>query len=158
MFTGLIFLNGNPLAAGEHGFVTAQINYHITSLKTAHGAPHNVAGAILELLIDQGLFRAADVLLEVLGSVLGGNAAESGGGDLFLNFITQIGFIDNLQCVKTGDLVLRIGNPIDYHQFGIGPQFPGFGIVFHADLATGSHGLLRGGLDGLLDGFLQGIP
>ena len=157
MFAGLVFLDRHAFAAWEGGLVAAEINHHIAALKTTYGAADDIAHTIFELIKDQRLFGAAQVLFKILAGVLGSDATEPSGGNFLFDFIAEIGFINKLQRIESGNFVLRIGDPIHDHQFSVSAEFAGFRVGFHAQIAAGSHRLLSGGFEGILNRLVQGI-
>ena len=157
LFAGLVFLDRHAFAAWEGGLVAAEIYHHIAALKTTYSAADDIAHAILELIKDQRLFGAAQVLFKILAGVLGGDAAEPGGGHFLFDFVAEIGFINNLQRIESGNFVLRVGDPIHDYQFGVSAEFAGFRVGFHAQIAAGSHRFLGGGFEGILNRLVQGI-
>ena len=157
MLARLVFFNRHALAVGQHGFVATKIDDDITALKTAHGAAHDVTGAVFEFLVDERLLGAANVLLEVLAGVLRGNAAEPGGRYFLFNLIADIRFINDLQRVKSRNLILRIVYPIDHQQFGEGTNLAGLWVRLHAELAAGANCLLCGSLERLANSLVQGL-
>ena len=156
LFAGLVFLDRHAFAAGR-GLVAAEINHHIAALKTTYGATDDIAHTIFELIKDQRLFGAAQVLFKILAGVLGSDATEPSGGNFLFDFIAEIGFINKLQRIESGNFVLRIGDPIHDHQFSVSAEFAGFRVGFHAQIAAGSHRLLSGGFEGILNRLVQGI-
>ena len=157
LFAGLVFLNRHTFATGQGRLVAAEVYHHIAALEAADHAADDIAHAILEFIIDQRLLGASQVLLEILTGVLGGDAAEACGGHFLFDFVAEIGFIHNLQGIEPGNFVLRIGDTIHHHQLGVGAELAGFGVSFDAQITAGSHRLLGGGFQGILNRLVQGI-
>jgi hypothetical protein len=81
---------GHAFAVGQEGFVAAEVDDDVRAFEAADGATDDIAGAVLELGEDELLFSPAQVLHERLLGVLGGDAAEVGRGDFFLDLVAHL--------------------------------------------------------------------
>jgi hypothetical protein len=73
-------------------FEFAEVDHDVVAFEAADGAGHDVAGAVLEFLVDHFLFRLAEALHHRLFGSLDGDASEVLGSDVeFLN-VAGFGF------------------------------------------------------------------
>src|SRR3954470_21471503 len=72
----VVVLNHDAFALRHDGFELAEVENHIRAVEAANRAADNLAGAILELLVDHLLLDLADALHHRLLRRLRGNAAE----------------------------------------------------------------------------------
>src|SRR5438552_1861668 len=71
-----VFLAGDLLLAGHDGLGLAEIDVEVVALAAAHGAGHDVADLVLEVVVDAVLFELAEPLHHGLPRRLRGDAAE----------------------------------------------------------------------------------
>ena len=72
----VVILGLDPLAGGHDGLEFAEVDDDIRALEPADGAVDDLAGAVLELVINHLLLHLADALHHRLLGGLGGDAAE----------------------------------------------------------------------------------
>ena len=103
---------------GEQRLVTSQIHRDIRPVKPPHRATHDVPRPILELRVNQLLFRPPDVLHERLFGVLRRDSAEVCRRDFDLNLAAQLRLGVDPPGVENGDLIV-FGHHFlrDHHSF-----------------------------------------
>src|SRR5207302_1276958 len=105
-FADLVFLSRHALTVGEQRLEFAQVNRDVRTLETTDGATDDVAGPVLELGVNEFLFRAADVLHKRLLGVLRSDATEVGRSHLDFDFIAELSVGFEAPGVKERNLVM----------------------------------------------------
>ena len=170
-------LAGHLLARRQDRLGLAEVDDDVAALEAAHDARHELALAILELVIDHVALRLAEALDDDLLGGLRGNAAEAEGRrleaeqlrvllvvldglidilwpieDLEEQLVTDVGLEPTLARRLDGDVAARhldLGDHV-VHEKEIDPA--GLGVVARLELVLLAEGLLGGGEDRLLEG------
>ena len=156
-FADLVFLSRHALTVGEQRLEFAQVNRDVRTLETTDGATDDVAGPVLELGVNEFLFRAADVLHERLLGVLRGDAPEVGRSHLDFDFIAQLGVGFEAPGVKERNLVMLGSDLVGDDQLGERSDVAGFGVDGAAQFTGRTDRLFGRGQQRLFHGLHQDI-
>src|SRR4029077_8899217 len=93
-------------------------------LKAADGSAHDLAGAILEFLVDHVLFDLPDALVDRLAGGLGGDAPEIPRRHLDLDLLARLNARFDRASLRNENLVMRVLNALSGNEFGQRPNRP----------------------------------
>ena len=153
----VVILRLHALAGGHDGLEFAEVHDDVRALEPADGAIDDLAGAVLELVVDHLLLDLADALHHGLLGGLGGDAAEIARGDLHVNELTDLGVGLELLGLGLGDLVEFVANPIDDLELGHGLDLAGLRVDLDTEVIGGADGLLGGGKQSVRDGLNEDL-
>ena len=96
---------GHALAGGHDALEFSEVHEDVPFLKAADGARDQIAGTVLELVVQHFLFGIQQFLEHRLACGLHGDAAEALGGDVGGQQVVQDGILVQLDGQGEGDLV-----------------------------------------------------
>ena len=109
----VVIFDDHPFPLRHDRFELAEIEDHIGTVETPHGAADDLARAILELLVNHFLLDLADALHHRLLRGLGRDAPEVFRRHFDFHFTADGGVRIDPACLGYGDLVGRIRDLVD---------------------------------------------
>jgi len=132
-----VFFSGDALAIRHNTFEFAEVDDHVRTFETAHGAGDDFTGAILELVVDHLLLRLADPLHDGLASRLCGNTLPKSFGVTWTSSSSPssaYSLIRFLASVKA-DFVVFVDDFFDHRSFADSLDVAWFRVDFDAQFA-----------------------
>src|SRR5437870_2214345 len=142
--TDIVILNHHAFALWHDRFKFSEIENHIGTVEAPDRAADDLAGAILEFLVNHLLLDLTDALHHRLFGSLRGDAAEITRGHFHFDGVAHLCVRLDLKRLGKLDLVLWIADMINHYQISQRANFSGFRIDVDAKIARRADALFRG--------------
>ena len=151
--TDVVVLSGNSFALAHDALELSKVDENVTTLETANRSTDDVAGTILELVVNHFLLRLPKTLHHSLLRSLSRDATEVGRSDVDLKFIFHINSRLETSGSEDVDFVIGTFDPVFYEKSGKGFDITLVWIDVNTEIASGANALFRGRQECRLESF-----